>query len=99
MSYFTTIPPRQRRWAALGVLLVAEAMNLLDATIMTVSGHYNAEAMPGGGGTIDIPEGAMVAAIVSSPQGPYYFRMVGAKKIVDANAPKLQTMLSAMTVR
>jgi hypothetical protein len=70
-----------------------------DATIMTISGHYSAEAMPGGGGTIDIPEGAMVAAIVSSPQGPYYFRMVGAKKIVDANAPKLQKMLSAMTVK
>ena len=70
-----------------------------DATVMTISGHYSAEAMPGGGGTVDIPEGAMVAAIVSSPQGPYYFRMVGAKKVVDANAPKLQKMLSAMTVR
>lgn len=70
-----------------------------DATVMTVSGHYNAEAMPGGGGTIDIPEGAMIAAIVSSPQGPYYFRMVGAKKTVDANAPKLQKMLSSMKVR
>jgi len=70
-----------------------------DATIMTVSGHYNAEAMPGGGGTIDIADASMVAAIVSSPQGPYYFRMVGAKKTVDANAPKMQKMLSSMTVK
>ncbi|MEU0029770.1 MFS transporter [Streptomyces sp. NPDC006335] len=31
------IPPPQQRWAALAVLLVAEAMNLLDATIMTVA--------------------------------------------------------------
>ena len=40
MSYSTspTAPPPQRRWAALSVLLVAEAMNLLDATIMTVAG-------------------------------------------------------------
>ncbi|MEV5434669.1 MFS transporter [Streptomyces sp. NPDC052682] len=37
MSYSTTPPPQRRRWAALAVLLVAEAMNLLDATIMTVA--------------------------------------------------------------
>ncbi|MFD7874727.1 MFS transporter [Streptomyces sp. NPDC059766] len=36
MSY-TNTPPPQRRWAALAVLLAAEAMNLLDATIMTVA--------------------------------------------------------------
>ncbi|MFC9932191.1 MFS transporter [Streptomyces sp. NPDC127190] len=37
MSYSTITAPPQRRWAALGVLLIAEAMNLLDATIMTVA--------------------------------------------------------------
>jgi EmrB/QacA subfamily drug resistance transporter len=38
MSYSTsTTQTSQRRWAALAVLLVAEAMNLLDATIMTVA--------------------------------------------------------------
>ncbi|MGW8402233.1 MFS transporter, partial [Streptomyces lydicus] len=29
--------PHPRRWCALAVLLVAEAMNLLDSTIMTVA--------------------------------------------------------------
>ncbi|MFE9451982.1 MFS transporter [Streptomyces sp. NPDC006739] len=37
MSNSTTTPRLQRRWVALAVLLVAEAMNLLDATIMTVA--------------------------------------------------------------
>ncbi|MGG7572390.1 hypothetical protein [Streptomyces sirii] len=29
--------PARRRWAALVILLIAEAMNLLDSTIMTVT--------------------------------------------------------------
>ncbi|MFE6778237.1 MFS transporter [Streptomyces sp. NPDC057702] len=38
MSYSTTSePPHPGRWVALAVLLVAEAMNLLDATVMTVA--------------------------------------------------------------
>lgn len=36
MRYESTTP-HPRRWAALAVLLLAEAMNLLDATIMTVA--------------------------------------------------------------
>jgi len=70
-----------------------------DATVLTVAGHYKAEAMPGGGQMIDLPDAAMIAAIVSSPQGPYYFRMIGTKKIVDANAPKLRAMLSTLKLR
>ncbi|QKV90681.1 MFS transporter [Streptomyces sp. NA02950] len=37
MPYESTTPPHPHRWAALAVLLLAEAMNLLDATIMTVA--------------------------------------------------------------
>ncbi|GGS08491.1 MFS transporter [Streptomyces aureoverticillatus] len=37
MSYSTTTRPPRRRWAALAVLLLAEAMNLLDATVMNVA--------------------------------------------------------------
>ncbi|GEC06194.1 MFS transporter [Streptomyces spinoverrucosus] len=33
----TTTTPHPHRWAALAVLLLAEAMNLLDATVMTVA--------------------------------------------------------------
>lgn len=70
-----------------------------DATVLTVTGHYKAAAMPGGGEAVDKADAEMIAVIVASPQGPYYFRLVGAKKTVDANAPKLRTMLSTLTLR
>ncbi|EOD67793.1 MFS transporter, partial [Amycolatopsis vancoresmycina] len=37
----------RRRWAALAVLLVAEAMNLLDATIVQVAGPAIHAGLPG----------------------------------------------------
>jgi hypothetical protein len=70
-----------------------------DATVLTVTGHYRAAAMPGGGEAVDKADAEMIAAIVSSPQGPYYFRVVGAKKTVDANAPKLKAMLSSLKLK
>ncbi|MEV4057500.1 MFS transporter [Amycolatopsis sp. NPDC049688] len=42
-----TITRHRRRWAALAVLLAAEAMNLLDATIVQVAGPAIHAALPG----------------------------------------------------
>jgi hypothetical protein len=50
-----------------------------DATIVSVTGRYVAEAMPGATETVDKQDQSLLAAIISSPSGPYYFKLVGAK--------------------
>jgi hypothetical protein len=70
-----------------------------DATTVSVTGRYVASMMPGGGDTVDKQDQALLAAIVASPSGPYYFKLVGAKKTIDANTAKWKAMLGSMKVR
>jgi len=70
-----------------------------EASIVTVTGRYVATAMPGGGDMVDKPDQALFAAIVNSPKGPYYFKLVGAKQTVDAQAPKVRAMLASLKLR
>ena len=70
-----------------------------EATIVSVSGRYVAMAMPGATEAADKADQALLAAIVASPKGPYYFKLVGAKKTVDASAPKLRAMLASLKLR
>jgi hypothetical protein len=69
-----------------------------EATIVAVSGHFASMAMPGGS-AVDKQDQAMLAAIVASPSGPYYFKLVGAKKTVDTNAAKFRAMLTSLKLR
>jgi len=70
-----------------------------DATYVSVAGRYVAAAMPGGTDTVDKQDQALLAAIVASPSGPYYFKLVGAKTTVDAQAAAFRAMLDSLTVR
>lgn len=70
-----------------------------EATFVSLTGRYVTTTMPGGGDPIDRKDQAMLAAIVASPKGPYYFKLVGAKKTVDAHAPKFRAMLTSLKVR
>jgi hypothetical protein len=70
-----------------------------DATFVSVSGRYVASAMPGATEAADKPNQSMLAAIVESPSGPYYFKLVGAKPTVDANAAAFRGMLDSLKVR
>jgi hypothetical protein len=70
-----------------------------DATVIAVSGHYAAQAMPGGAGAVDKQDQSLLAAIVVSPSGPYYFKLVGAKSTIDANAAAFRAMLTSMKLR
>jgi hypothetical protein len=68
-----------------------------DATIVAITGHYVAAAMPGSS-AVDLPDGALLAAIVASPSGPYYWRLVGAKPTVLANEAKFRAMLASLAL-
>jgi hypothetical protein len=70
-----------------------------DATYVSVTGRYATQGMPGGAGPVDKPDQELLAAIVNSPQGPYYFKLVGAKSTVDANAKAFHDMLDSLKVR
>jgi hypothetical protein len=69
-----------------------------EASLVSVSGRYVAPAMPGGA-PVDKPDQALVAAIVPSPKGPYYFRLVGAKSAVAAEEAKFREALSSLKLQ
>jgi hypothetical protein len=69
-----------------------------DAIMLSVSGHYVAPAMPGAA-AVDKQDQALLAAIVASPSGPYYFKLVGARSTVDTNAATYLAMLTSMKLR
>ncbi|MEO8700113.1 MAG: hypothetical protein ABI867_08720 [Kofleriaceae bacterium] len=70
-----------------------------DATIVTVTGRYQTTQMPGGPPPADMPDGALIGAIVGSPKGPYYFKLTGHKKTVDANAARFKALLASMKLK
>jgi hypothetical protein len=70
-----------------------------DATVISVTGAFHAPAMPGATGPGDIADAELLGAIVASPSGPYYFKLVGAKPTVEANAAAFRTMLGSLKVR
>jgi hypothetical protein len=70
-----------------------------DATFVSVTGRFVAQAMPGATAAVDKQDQALLAAIVASPSGPYYFKLVGAKSTVDAGAAAFRAMLGSLKIR
>ncbi|HWO17387.1 MAG TPA: hypothetical protein VNO30_01380 [Kofleriaceae bacterium] len=70
-----------------------------EASVVSVTGRYVTTSMPGGGDPIDKADQSLVGVIVGSPQGPYYFKLVGPKKTVDVQGPKLRALLGSMKLR
>lgn len=66
-----------------------------EVTLVSLSGRYVA-APPGGGPTVDKPDQTLHAAIVPSPRGPYYFRLLGATSAVQAQAGAFQEALASL---
>jgi len=70
-----------------------------DAVVVTLSGHYAAPSMGGGGSAIDKQDQALLAAIVASPAGPYYFKVVADKPTIAANTAAFRALLASLTLR
>jgi len=64
------------------------------ASLVSVSGNY-ASQMPGGQ-AVDKADQSLLAAIVPSPKGPYYFRLIGDRAAVAAQAGKFRELLSSL---
>jgi hypothetical protein len=65
-------------------------------TVVSVSGHYHAAAMPGSDEIVDKADQALLAAIVMSPHGPYFFKLLGPKATVDAQAAAFRAALTSL---
>lgn len=69
-----------------------------EASVVSVSGRYVAPAMPGGAPQ-DKADQSLVAAIVPSPKGPYYFRLVGSKATVAAQEGAFRQALASLKLQ
>ncbi|HKY04178.1 MAG TPA: hypothetical protein VJQ56_04785, partial [Blastocatellia bacterium] len=56
--------------------------NGLNVTLLDVAGVYTAEMSPGSGNRQNKPNSRMRAAVVETPKGPYFFKLVGPEKTV-----------------
>jgi hypothetical protein len=66
-----------------------------QASVISVSGRYVAPATPGGE-PMDKPDQSLIAAIVPSPKGPYYFRLIGSKAAVAAQEKAFRDALASL---
>ncbi len=71
--------------------------NGLAITLVSLKGTYSASMMGMGGAPVDKPGYGMLAAIVSTPEGPYYFKMVGPAHTVDGHQKAFETFLKSMS--
>jgi hypothetical protein len=69
-----------------------------EGSLVSVSGHYVAPAMPGGQ-AVDKPDQALLAAIVKGPHGPYYFRLIGGQPAVAAHTAQFRETLASLKLR
>jgi hypothetical protein len=69
-----------------------------QASLVSVSGRYAARAMPGGQ-AVDKDNQSLFAAIVPSPKGPYYFRLIGDRAAVEAQTPKFRELLGSLQLQ
>lgn len=60
-----------------------------------VAGTY-VGGMGAGSEAVDQPDQRMVATIVNTPKGPYYFKFLGADAVVKRNRAALETLLASM---
>jgi len=60
-------------------------VNGLQTTFVDVSGTYVAETAPGAGTRLNKPGYRVRAAVITTPNGPYFIKLTGPAKTVAAN--------------
>ena len=74
----------------------SRAINALNISLLDVSGTYIAEVRPGSTEHYNKPSYRMRAAVIETPRGPYYVKLVGPEKTIarwgDAFAAFVESM-------
>ena len=60
----------------------AITVNGLSVTLLDVSGSYSGDMTPGSAATGDKPNSRMRAAVIETPTGPYFIKLVGSAKTI-----------------
>ena len=71
-------------------------INGLSVTLVDVSGTYVAEMMPGSAERHNSPNFRLRAAVVETPNGPYYIKLTGPVKTVAAADKAFEQFLSSL---
>lgn len=71
-------------------------INGMNVTFSYAYGTYMKSSMGMGGSTTEMPNYALTAAIVSAPDGPYYFKGTGSKSTMDAHKANFETFIQSI---
>ncbi len=63
---------------------------------ISVSGHYVAAAMPGGGEAMDKPGWTLLGAVVEGPGGPYFLKLAGPSATIEKWHASWNAFVTAM---
>lgn len=74
------------------------SINGNQVMFVRVAGIYNPMAMPGTAQAGPKPGYAMIGAIVSTPDAPWFFKMTGPQKTVEASKPALESLISSIRI-
>jgi hypothetical protein len=70
-----------------------------DATLITAVGKYDADSMMAGQAATHLPDAELMAAIINSPMGPFYFKGIGNRATMEANTAKWKGMLASFEIK
>ncbi len=70
-------------------------VNGMNVTLLDLSGTFTAEMNPGAGDRQNKPQSRMLAAVVETPKGPYFVKLVGPLKTVDKWEPEFTAFLNS----
>jgi hypothetical protein len=68
----------------------------MPVTTAWLTGRYVAETTPGSGVRLDEPGWALHAAIVETPEGPYFFKAVGPESTLAPNRTAFDAMIARL---
>ncbi len=71
-------------------------VNGLKVTTVDVSGTYTAETSPGSGEFHNSPNYRLRAAVIETPKGSYYLKVVGPEKTVTRWSPSVDAFLKSV---
>ena len=74
----------------------ARTVNGLDVTMLDLSGTYVAEVRPGAAERLNKPGYAMRAAVIQTPAGPHFVKMVGPQKTMAKWLPTFDGFLQSL---
>jgi hypothetical protein len=72
------------------------AVNGLTVSLLDLSGTFTAEMTPGAGDRQNKPQSRMLAAVIETPKGPYFVKLVGPVKTVDRWEPDFTAFLNSV---